>query len=373
MISPEVFYREVNQRGIGIFAGVPDSLLKHLCAFLDENCRDDEYIITANEGNAVALVAGYHLATGKIGAVYMQNSGLGNCVNPLTSLADREVYNIPMLLLIGWRGEPGTKDEPQHVKQGRITKGQLDLLEIPYEVLQADSDLDDILTKVFSSIKRSNSPAALLIRKGTFASCKVQAKPKPIISFKREQALATILDLADPDDLFVSTTGKTSRELFELRASRGESQRDFLTVGSMGHTSSIALGVALGNSKRRVICLDGDGSVIMHLGALPIIASLNPSNLVHILLNNCAHESVGGQPTVAGKMDFSAIASACGYQGYHLATDPDSLKDAWQNVIHSRGPQMLEIQLVIGSRENLGRPTNTPEQNKRAFMEAARD
>jgi phosphonopyruvate decarboxylase len=338
---------------------------------MNEKCSPSEYIITANEGNAVALATGYHLSSGKIGAVYMQNSGLGNCVNPLTSLTDPEVYRIPMLLIIGWRGEPGVKDEPQHVKQGRITRGQLDLLEIPHWVLQADSDFDDILNKAFSAIKENNSPAALLVRKGTFSACGKKCDCDQTVRFLREQALDAILDLVGHDDLIISTTGKTSRELFELRSMRNETQHDFLTVGSMGHTSSIALGVALGNPGRRVLCLDGDGSAIMHMGALPIIGSLKPDNLIHVILNNCAHESVGGQPTVAGEMDFSAISRACGYQGYYLASNAETLQEAWQTIAQANGPQMVEIRISRGSREDLGRPSNTPEENKKAFMEAA--
>ena len=371
MITPDTFFNALKQRGIDLFAGVPDSLLKNFCAYAHDHSRAREYIITANEGNAVGLAAGYHLATGKVAAVYMQNSGLGNTVNPLTSLTDPEVYRIPLLLIIGWRGEPGVKDEPQHIKQGRITPGQLELLEIPNWILQVDSDLEKVLTEVFATIQNTNAPAAILIRKGTFTDYKSRQKPDQVASIKREDALRELMAVAGGDDLIVSTTGKTSREVFELRAARGEAQRDFLTVGSMGHTSSIALGVALGNPKRRVICLDGDGSALMHLGAVPIIGSLKPRNLVHVLLNNAAHESVGGQPTVAGKMNFATICKACGYQGYQLATDIESLKHCWQAISRSEGPQMLEIRIATGSRDNLGRPSSTPEENKRAFMEAS--
>lgn len=372
MISPEIFYKTLINRGIGLFAGVPDSLLKHLCAFMDGQCHPNEHIITANEGNAVALAAGYHLSSGRIGAVYMQNSGLGNCINPLASLADPEVYCIPMLLIIGWRGEPGVKDEPQHVKQGRITPGQLELLEIPYRVLQADSDLEPVIDEVCALIESTNAPVALLIRKGTFSESPYSqsAAQEPLIM--REEALAAILDLSAPKDLFISTTGKTSRELYELREKRGEPQRDFLTVGSMGHTSSIALGSALGNPDRKVVCLDGDASAIMHMGAMPVIGSLKPHNLLHVILNNQAHESVGGQPTVAGQIDLASIATACGYNIYRQAQDVDSLNKAWQDLDKARGPQLLEIKLRSGSRPNLGRPTTTPQQNKQAFVKNAR-
>ncbi len=371
MISPETMFHALKKHGVGLFAGVPDSLLANFCAYVDDHGHRGEHIITANEGNAIALVAGFHMSTGKIGAVYMQNSGLGNAINPLTSLADPEVYKIPLLMIIGWRGEPGVKDEPQHVKQGRITAAQLKLLEIPFWVLEPKSNVEQVLSEVFAKIKSTNAPVALLVRKDSFDKYKSKRKSPEVSSFKREEALRHLLALAKPDDLIVSTTGKTSREVFELRVERGEQQRDFLTVGGMGHTASIALGVALGNPKKRVICLDGDGSVLMHMGALPIIGDLKPANLIHVLLNNAAHESVGGQPTVAGQIDFSAIAKACGYQDYQVANNADTLKSCWEKISKKVGPVLLEVKIRIGSRDDLSRPTSTPEENKRAFMEVA--
>ncbi len=373
MISPSHFCEILRASGVGLFTGVPDSLLKNLCAYIDEHSKPDEHIITANEGNAIALAAGYYLATGKLSAVYMQNSGLGNAINPLTSLVDSEVYRIPMLLIIGWRGEPGVKDEPQHAKQGRITRSQLQLLEIPFNILEAKSDLNTVLGNVFSALQSASSPVAILVRKNTFAEYKLLYTKNEKTTFKREKALEILLSLANPKDIFISTTGKTSREMFELRAAHGEEQRDFLTVGSMGHTSSIALGAALGKPERRVICLDGDGSLLMHMGAMSIIGSLKPRNIIHVLLNNAAHESVGGQPTVADRIDFNNLSTACGYKHYHKATDIDSLIRCWQQLRNEEGPVMLEIMISKGSRGDLGRPTTTPEQNKRSFMECLND
>ncbi len=369
MIDPGSFHFALKNLGIEFFVGVPDSLLKNLCAYLDDHVSGDEHVITANEGNAIALAAGYHLATGNTGAVYMQNSGLGNCVNPLTSLVDRDVYNIPMLLIIGWRGEPGIKDEPQHIKQGRITIGQLDLLDIPYHILDARSDLEDALASLLAAENMARGPVALLIRKETFSDYKRSKNYQYDYTLKREEALNCILSLAKSDDLIVSTTGKTSRELFELRKMREEKQSDFLTVGSMGHTSSIALGIALGKPHRRVICIDGDGSFIMHMGSLPIIGSLQPENFVHILLNNSAHESVGGQETVAGAMDISKIVQACGYTGYLQARNTRELEQSWEKINQMQGPVLLEIKVCLGSRNDLGRPDSTPILNKQAFME----
>jgi phosphonopyruvate decarboxylase len=368
MIAPQALFDALRARNAGLFAGVPDSLLSNFCAYVDDHGPAGEHIITANEGNAIALAAGHYLATGKVSVVYMQNSGLGNTINPLTSLADAEVYRIPMLLVVGWRGEPGVKDEPQHVKQGRITPGQLELLEIPYRILDADSQIEPLLDELFATIRDTKAPVALLVRKDAFSAYKSKRQAEVDYPLPREEALRQILQLAKPSDLVVSTTGKTSREVFELRVERSEPQRDFLTVGGMGHTASIALGAALGQPQRRVLCLDGDGSMLMHLGALPIIGSLKPANFVHVLLNNAAHESVGGQPTVAGSVDFEAIAKASGYRAYFLAEDAAGLARSWALLDSTPGPVLLEVKIKNGSRANLGRPTSTPEQNKLAFM-----
>ena len=372
MLEPDAFVHALKKGGISLFAGVPDSLLANLCAYIDDHTAPQKHIITANEGNAVALASGYHLTTGGYGCVYLQNSGLGNTINPLTSLSDPEVYQIPMLMIVGWRGEPGVKDEPQHIKQGRITPAQLELLEIPYWIVDAESDAGAVLEEALSRMKDTSAPVALLVRKNTFAPYKSRRQPGIDSQLKREDALRELLLLAG-DSLIVSTTGKTSREVFELRAEAGQPQRDFLTVGGMGHTASIALGAALGKPERQVVCLDGDGSVVMHMGALPIIGDVAPSNLIHVVLNNAAHESVGGQPTVGGSTDFAAISQASGYRRYCVADSLESIRTKWQDIVSIAGPVMLEVRITTGSRDDLGRPTSTPVQNKRAFMHAAGD
>jgi phosphonopyruvate decarboxylase len=372
MIAPHALFAALRRRGVRFFAGVPDSQLKEFCAYVDDHGAGPEHVITANEGNAVAMAVGHHLATGQIPVVYMQNSGLGNAVNPLTSLADTEVYRIPLLLIIGWRGEPGVQDEPQHITQGRITPAQLDLLGIPHAVLEAVSDLDAVLNVVFDHVLAGGSPAAVLVRKGTFERYDGRRQHADDSTLVREEALAQLLGLMRADDLVVATTGKTSREVFDLRSRRSEPHRDFLTVGGMGHAASIALGVALARPGRRVVCLDGDGSMLMHLGAMAITGDLRPANLVHVLLNNAAHESVGGQPTVAGRVDFEAVARACGYTGYVVAADAAGIDVAWAAIEGAGGPMLFEIKIRLGSRSDLGRPTTSPEQNKDAFMAHAR-
>ena len=372
MIDCQRFYGAMTERGVGFYAGVPDSLLANFCAYVDDHGGRDRHLITANEGNAVALAMGYHMATGKVAAVYMQNSGLGNTVNPLTSLADPAVYKVPMLLVVGWRGEPGFKDEPQHVKQGQVTIDQLQVLGVPHWVLDADSNVEEVLDAAFAKMKETNAPVALVVRKDTFAKYKSKSGGPAVSDMGREEALDRLLGLCDARDLIVSTTGKTSREVFELRNKRGEKQRDFLTVGGMGHTSSIALGVAIGQPDRRVVCLDGDGSLLMHMGAMPVVAQYQPKKFVHVLLNNGAHESVGGQATASATIDYEKLAGAVGYTGYAVASDLEGIAVAWKKLEGASGPVLLEVRIKCGSRDDLGRPTSTAEQNKQAFMESVR-
>ncbi len=369
MIKPKDFFEAMRLRGVGLYAGVPDSLLSNFCAYIDDQSASNTHLIAANEGNAVALGMGYHMSTGKVAMVYMQNSGLGNIINPITSLADPEVYKVPMILVIGWRGEPGNKDEPQHIKQGRVTLAQLDVLEIPYWIIDASTNLDATFDTAFSVMRERGSPVALVVRSNTFSEYSPQNFGASCLSLTREDALEHLLNLFSEEDLVISTTGKASREIFEIRAKHGQKQSDLLTVGGMGHTASIALGVAIGQPDRRVICLDGDGSLIMHMGAMPVIANHNPSKFIHVILNNGSHESVGGQATSANVIDFKKLAEAVGYKGYAFAESWQGIENSWQEISKTKGPVLFEIKLKNGSRKNLGRPTVTAEQNKRAFME----
>ncbi|KAK7874498.1 hypothetical protein R5R35_001582 [Gryllus longicercus] len=370
-LNPADFYNALRNIGINFFCGVPDSLLKDFCAFMAQNEVDENHVITANEGNAIGLAAGYHLATGKTSLVYLQNSGLGNTVNPLVSLAAHEVYSIPMLLLIGWRGEPGKRDEPQHLLQGHVTPGLLDTLGIKYATLP---DYIEGATKTLQSAKKHmdefNSPFALLVRRQTFLPFKSRI-PTPVLSLTREDAVKIIVDSLGEYDIVVSTTGMLSRELFEHRVAREQGhERDFLTVGSMGHASSIALGIALQKPTRQIFCLDGDGSVIMHMGAMAIIGQTNSENFKHIILNNMVHDSVGGQATAAHGDNFSflEIAKGNGYKQGKVATTEVEITEGVRWLKSIKGPAVLEVKIRQGSRKGLGRPTRTPLQNKADFM-----
>ncbi len=366
MIDVKETYEALVGSGIDMFTGVPDSLLKNICAYITDTTPRERHIIAANEGNAVGIAAGHYLATGKPALVYMQNSGLGNTVNPLLSLADEKVYSIPMVLMIGWRGEPGVHDEPQHAKQGEVTLALLDAMQIPYIILE---DVGQIGPQVALAVNRK-SPAAIVVRKGTFGSYKLKNASKNDYELSREQAMKLVVDHLRADDIIVSTTGKLSRELFEYREARQQGHgHDFLTVGSMGHSSSIALGIALEKPQRRVFCFDGDGAFIMHTGALGIVASMKPRNFYHILFNNNAHESVGGQPTIGYEIDAVGIAKASGYRFAQRAATQEEMIQALQQLEHVEGPALTELRVRIDSRDDLGRPTTTPVENKEAFME----
>lgn len=371
MIPSKTLFDIFKKYELEFFTGVPDSLLKDFCAYISDNVKPENHIITANEGGAIALASGYYLSTRKVGVVYMQNSGIGNAVNPLTSLADPEVYSIPMLLLIGWRGEPGIKDEPQHIKQGKITTNLLDTLKIPFEILSGSlGDLEKSVKKAVSVIKEKSSPYAFIISKDTFLPYESKKITKEEYKLSREEVIKYIINQLEKKDIVISTTGKASRELFEYREELKQNHnKDFLTVGSMGHSSQIALGIALSKPNKQVYCLDGDGAVIMHMGALTIIGSQSPKNFKHIILNNGSHESVGGQPTVGFQIDFCSIAKACGYKSVFKAENGKEVREKINLLKSSEGPSLLEIRINKESRKNLGRPTIMPIDNKKEFME----
>lgn len=370
MISPRFFVESLAAMQVDFYTGIPDSLLKNICAYITDCLPKENNVIAANEGGAIGLAAGYYLATGKIPVVYMQNSGEGNAVNPLMSLTDKDVYNIPVLLLIGWRGEPGMKDEPQHVKQGKITLDLLKAMDIRYEVLSMnEAECLKQLKKAKAHMEKSLEPFALVISKGTFSDYSLSRKENDDFTLVRETAIKIVASSIESDAVVVSTTGMISRELFEYRECMHQShQCDFLTVGSMGHASQIALGIALQKKNRKVYCFDGDGALLMHLGSVAIIASMHLDNYVHVVFNNGAHDSVGGQPTVALEMDLPKIALACGYVLALSVADEVSLHEALEKVKNVRGPVFLEIKVRKGARKDLGRPTTTPIQNKEVLM-----
>lgn len=345
-------------------------MLKNICAYLTDNLPAEHNIIAANEGGAMGVAAGYHLATGKIPVVYMQNSGEGNIINPLASLTDKEVYNIPVLLVIGWRGRPGVHDEPQHVKQGKVTTALLDTMGINHAILSKDQDVaSGQIQAAVDFMRETNECYALVIEKDTFDAYQLQNVECNALTMSREEAIQKVAASIEDDACIVSTTGMISRELFETRTAWNQGhERDFLTVGSMGHASQIALGIALQKPNRKVYCFDGDGASIMHMGNMAITASMKCPNYVHVVFNNGAHDSVGGQPTVGLKIDLCAVALAVGYEAAYSVDNMQELEAILETVKKVKGSVLLQVCVKKGNRKDLGRPTTSPIQNKEAFM-----
>ena len=368
----EDFMSVLDQLEASFFTGVPDSLLSPFIDFIMMKYGiSSKHVVVANEGGAVGLAAGHYLATGKPGVVYMQNSGIGNAVNPICSLLHQKVYEIPVIFVVGWRGEPGTKDEPQHIFQGEVTIAQLESLEIPTVVVCEDTTrevLDTWVTKFREHLHKGKS-VAFVIRKSALVNEK-KMKYTSEAKLLREDVLEKIIEYSDTSDVFVCTTGKLSREVFEIREKKqmGHSQ-DFLTVGAMGHSLMIAYGIAIAKPKKRVFCLDGDGAVLMHLGGLAVVGVANQQNLVHIVINNGAHETVGGVPTVVTDLCLRDVATNLGYQNSFRVEREEELRHFFSQINEQSGSIFVEIMCNLESRKDLGRPTTTPIQNKKELME----
>jgi len=371
VINPNLFLNYLNDVGIDFFSGVPDSLLKYFCSAIDDQSSTKNHIIAANEGGALSIGIGYHLSTKKIPLIYLQNSGLGNLINPLLSLADENIYSIPALIVVGWRGHPDFSDEPQHIKQGKITEKLIKTMGYGYSILgstTSDEEAVLIVDKALEFMLKNNSPYFLLAKPNTFyefISRKRNFYPEGI---SRHTVLNELLQQSDESHFFVATTGFTSRELNETRISFEKYHgHDFLTIGGMGHCSQIALGIALSSPNKNIICIDGDGSLLMHMGSLAINASLGCKNFKHLLLNNSAHESVGGQATIAGKIDLVGLSRSLGYKFFDRLSDPSKLKNKLSEFLDSTGPAFLEVQISQGVQKNLSRPNSLPKKSKEIF------
>lgn len=373
MIEPGRFVDQLAELGVTMFTGVPDSLLKSFGTHVMATLPRERHVIAANEGAAVGLALGHHLRTGEVPLVYLQNSGFGNTINPVLSLADRDVYGVPMLLLVGWRGQPGVKDEPQHVTQGRVQQALVDALELPSAVLPDDQTAaEQVVADAVATATSGSTPFVLLVPKDTFGPAQATAGTETSDLASREDALRALVAAIGDGPLLVSTTGMLSRELFEHRQATGhDGASDFLTVGGMGHASSIALGVAMADPDREVWCLDGDGALLMHLGSLAVIADHAPPSYLHVVFNNGVHDSVGGQPTSIARVDVPAAARALGYRHATATADLDALPDAVAELRAHGGPSLLELRVRPGNRSGIGRPTRTPAEAKTAFMRAA--
>jgi phosphonopyruvate decarboxylase len=374
MISPERFAASLAEQGVTFYTGVPDSLLKQLNSHILQAMPREQHVIAANEGAAVGIAIGHYLRTGKPAAVYLQNSGFGNMVNPLLSLADPDVYGVPMIIIVGWRGQTGVKDEPQHVKQGRVMAPLLDAAELPWTVLpKDDAEAEQCVKDAVATAMERGTPYVLMVEKDTFAE--PASMPAKVASDlpSREEALTALVEAVGNDTVIVSTTGMLSRELFEYRVRTGtDGERDFLTVGGMGHASSIALGVAMAETEREVWCFDGDGALLMHMGSGAVIADHAPAHYFHVVFNNGVHDSVGGQPTSIDKVDVAAAARAMGYRYAASTSDLSTLPAQVAALREHGGPSLLELRVRPGNRADIGRPTRSPQESKRAFMSALR-
>lgn len=361
--------------GKDFYCGVPDSLLKPLCDYLSADYQEGKgHIIAANEGNCTAIAAGYHLSTGKIPVVYMQNSGIGNIINPVTSLLNHKVYGIPCIFVIGWRGEPGCKDEPQHIYQGEVTEKLLEDVGLRTFVVTRSTSVKELSEKMaeFDHILKGGDSVAFVIKKDAFQFQEKITYKNPY-TLIREDVIRKVAEAAG-DDIIISTTGKASRELFEIREEQKKShQYDFLTVGSMGHASSIAMGIAIHKPNTKVWCIDGDGALLMHMGSLALIGSMKPDNMIHIVIDNEAHETVGGMPTVSAKIDLIQIAQGCGYPNVIRVKSDIELSGALETVKKSGQLSMIIAKCAINSRKNLGRPSKSAKENKINFMQYLRE
>ncbi|MCQ2539724.1 MAG: phosphonopyruvate decarboxylase [Acetatifactor sp.] len=358
--------------GADFYTGVPDSQLRALCDCLMGKYGIDpkHHMIAANEGNCTALAAGYHLATGKVPVVYMQNSGEGNIINPVASLLNDKVYAIPMIFIVGWRGEPGVHDEPQHIYQGEVTIKLLEDMGIQCFVIGKDTTDEEVASVMneYRKVLESGKNVAFVIRKGAL-SYEGKVVYENDFSMTREEIIQHIVKVSGEDPI-VSTTGKASRELFETRVANGQSHKyDFLTVGSMGHSSSIALGVAINKPDTKVWCIDGDGAALMHMGAMAVLGANAPENMIHIIINNGAHETVGGMPTVASNINFVDIAKACGYPNAVSVGTFEDLDLELERAKSRKALSLIEVKCSIGARSDLGRPTTTALENKQNFMD----
>jgi len=372
-MNPQLLFYALQAAGINFFCGVPDSILSSFCDYLVDKLDDEHHIIAANEGGAIALGIGHYLATGQIAGIYMQNSGLGNAINPLLSLASNYVYSVPLLLIIGWRGELEGQDEPQHTHQGKVMLDMLKVMNIHYFIL-GDKEFNnkELINESVQLARNQKSPVALILRKNILNKTESEGKrflPNANLSLTREDALSCIINSISNNDVIIASTGMISREVFEIIKESGHIQHknSFLTIGGMGHTSQIALAISLARQDKNVYCLDGDGSMIMHMGSLSIAAQVSKNNFKYLLINNGMHQSVGGQPTVGFKINMCQIARSFGFDFTKTAVTKKQIKDTMNKM--KKHKFFLEIQVNSDYRKNLSRPSILPYDSKKDFME----
>ena len=372
MVDLHLLFDTLDSLGIDFYTGVPDSLLNDFCNYLSDNIPDGRHVMAANEGNAVAIAAGHYLATGRIPLVYMQNSGIGNAANPLLSLAHDCVYGIPMILVIGWRGDPSGTDHAQHRKQGELTPALMEDMDIPFEILDSDETVLEKFRWAARKARDISSPVALIVKKSILAQ-KVKKQDYPYSALmSREEAISAVLDIIGPDAVYLATTGRTTRELHENLSVRGWADvgKEFLNVGAMGHLSSVGLGIALAKPDKKVVIFDGDAAAVMHMGSFATNCRYPASNLLHIVLNNGVNESVGGQKSAGRVVDLTGVAAACGYQtpGNALETEKDVV--GFLKVPSNGMPRFIDLYVRQGIRPDMPKLNINHKSQRDALMEA---
>ena len=354
MVNQEQLFKSLEEHGIDFFTGVPDSLLNDFCLYLCHHYNNDRHVMAANEGNAIAIAAGHYLATGKISVIYMQNSGIGNATNPLLSLAHETVYGIPMILVIGWRGDPTIKDHAQHKKQGELTPVLMKDMDIPYEILDDDETVIEKFKWAALKAKEISSPVALIAKKGILTQKEKHQEYPDSTLMNREKAISAVIDIFGSNAIYLATTGRATRELHEQLKLHGIAQgHEFLNVGSMGHVSSVALGMAIAQPDKKIVVFDGDAAAVMHMGSLATIGRYQPKNLIHIVLNNGVNESVGGQPSAGQVINLTSIAKACGYATSIYVEKSKDLKTVIDMLSESGMPVFIDIHVRQGIRQDM--------------------
>ena len=355
MVNQQTLFQELDKLGVKFFTGVPDSLLNDFCLYLVNNIPDGRHVMAANEGNAIAIAAGNYMATGNIPVVYMQNSGIGNATNPLLSLTHDCVYGIPMILVIGWRGDPSINDHAQHKKQGELTPVLMSDMDIPYEILDADDTVIDKFTWAVNKAKEISAPVALIAKKAILTQKEKKQTYADSKLMNREEAVAAVVDVIGEDAIYLGTTGRATREVHEQLIAHGIGEgHEWQNVGSMGHVSSVGLGLALARPDKRIVVFDGDAAAVMHMGALATNCRYKAGNMLHIVLNNGVNESVGGQPSAGYLIDLTTIAKACGYR---TVGHPVETKEELQQIVRENHsgemPLFIDVHVRQGIRSDM--------------------
>ena len=365
-MKPGIFVTTLEDAGFSPFMGIPCSVLKPLLDYIaDGNCSTRNYLCSS-EGDAMGLAAGFSLS-GKLPVVYMQNDGYGNAINPLSSLL--LLYKLPVLLLISWRGEPGAKDAPQHAVMGSVILSLLDTFEIPYIVLDNEErNLKDSVTRAKNHCMAESKPFAFVIRKGYFDRYNASISQSNTMLNRRLEYIRLLSAKLQPNDVLLGTTGFAGREMYQIVTHKGK----FYMMGSMGCLASLGLAIALEQPDKRIILLDGDGAILMKMGALATVGYHRPSNLIHICFDNRSYESTGGQPTLSTTVDLRAVAKACGYTTVHNIKTTGEFEAMWNNEAKYPKPHFLHIEINPGTEEELARPSISPEEMRdcfRAFLQ----